>query len=39
MSLDNIHLKKGRGLLALKALEVPGSQVMEVRLLLLTLMK
>jgi len=35
MKLGTIHLKKGHGLLTLKALEVPGSQVMDFRLIIL----
>jgi arylsulfatase A-like enzyme len=35
MKMGTIHLKKGRGLLTLKALEVPGSQVMDFRLIML----
>lgn len=35
MSLNNIKLKKGRGILTLKAIDVPGAQVMEVRLIIL----
>jgi hypothetical protein len=36
MTLGNIELRKGRGTLRLKALEIPGSQVMDFRLMLLT---
>ena len=36
MSLGNIQLKKGKGTLVLRALEIPGSQVMDLRLMLLT---
>jgi len=36
MTLGNIRLKQGKGKLTLKALEVPGSQVMEFRLMLLS---
>ncbi|SHE72928.1 Arylsulfatase A [Mariniphaga anaerophila] len=35
-TLGNIELSKGRGTLILKALEIPGSQVMDFRLMLLT---
>jgi arylsulfatase A-like enzyme len=37
LHLGVFHLKKGRGLLALRALNVPGKQVMDVRAILLTL--
>ena len=37
MRIGTLDLKKGRGELTLRALEIPGSQVMEVRMLLLTL--
>ena len=37
MRLGTLDLKKGRGELTLRALQIPGSQVMEVRMLLLTL--
>jgi arylsulfatase A-like enzyme len=36
MDLGVIHLEPGRGSLTLKALEVPGSQVMDFRLIMLT---
>lgn len=36
MKLGTIHLEKGPGALTLKALEKPGDQVMEFRLLMLT---
>ena len=36
MTLGEIELKKGQGTLTLKALEIPGSQVMDFRTLLLT---
>ena len=36
MTLGDIHLKKGNGTLKLQALEIPGSQVMDFRLMLLT---
>jgi arylsulfatase A-like enzyme len=36
VSLGTIHLEKGVGSLALRALEIPGSQVMDFRLLYLT---
>lgn len=35
LHLGTIHLEKGKGLLELKALDIPGSQVMDFRLLLL----
>ena len=35
MTMGTIHLKKGKGLLTLKALDIPGSQVMDFRLLML----
>ena len=35
-TLGNIRLKKGTGTLKLRALEIPGSQVMDLRLMLLT---
>jgi len=35
MPVGTIHLKKGKGFLTLKALEIPGSQVMDFRLLML----
>ncbi len=34
LKIGTIHLKKGRGLLTLKALDIPGSQVMDFRLLM-----
>lgn len=37
LSLGTMRLEKGRGLLTLRALEIPGSQVMDVRLVTLTL--
>jgi len=39
MTLGNIKLEEGKGLLTLRALEIPGSQVMDVRLLFLTRIK
>jgi arylsulfatase A-like enzyme len=39
LKLGQVDLKAGRGELALKALKVPGKQVMEVRLVTLTLVK
>jgi arylsulfatase A-like enzyme len=39
MSLGTIELGKGRGLLTLRALTVPGKQVMDVRMVLLTLLR
>ena len=35
MPLGTIHLDKGKGVLCLKAMEIPGSQVMDYRLLML----
>jgi hypothetical protein len=35
LNIGTINLKKGKGLLTLKATEIPGSQVMDFRLLLL----
>jgi hypothetical protein len=35
MKLGNIHLEMGRGLLTLRATKIPGSQVMDFRLLVL----
>ena len=35
MPVGTIHLDKGKGVLCLKALEIPGSQVMDFRLLML----
>jgi hypothetical protein len=37
LHLGKIHLEKGHGLLTLRALAVPGKQVMEVRAIQLTL--
>ena len=39
LPLGTLDLKPGRGLLTLKALNVPGKQVMDVRLILLTLVR
>jgi arylsulfatase A-like enzyme len=39
LSLGTLQLAKGRGLLTLRALNVPGRQVMDVRMVLLTLVK
>ncbi len=39
LRLGVLHLEKGRGLLALRALEVPGRQVMDLRAATLTLVK
>jgi hypothetical protein len=39
LRLGTIRLKPGRSLMTLRALSVPGSQVMEVRMLELTLRK
>ncbi len=39
MSLGKFKLKKGKGTLTLRALEIPGDQAMEVRLVMLTLLK
>ena len=36
VAIVNIHLKKGTGTMTLRALEIPGSQVMDFRLMLLT---
>ena len=36
MTMGTVHLEKGRGELTLRAKDIPGSQVMEVRLLFLT---
>jgi hypothetical protein len=35
IKIGTIHLEKGKGELSLKALEIPGKQVMDFRLLLL----
>lgn len=35
LKVGTIHLKKGEGILALKALEIPGSQVIDFRLMML----
>ena len=37
LNLGTMHLEPGRGLLTLKALRIPGKQVMDVRLVTLTL--
>ncbi|MEI7945078.1 MAG: sulfatase-like hydrolase/transferase [bacterium] len=39
MKLANMHLKKGRGELTIRALEVPGETVMDLRRLTITLIK
>jgi arylsulfatase A-like enzyme len=39
LSLGAMHLEPGRGLLTLRALEIPGQSVMDVRLVTLTLKK
>ncbi len=39
LRLGTMQLEKGRGLLTLRALEVPGKQVMDVRCITLTLVK
>jgi len=39
LNLGTMHLKKGRGPLTLRALEIPGKSVMDVRLITLTLEK
>jgi hypothetical protein len=39
LRLGTVELKRGRGLLTLRALSVPGKQVMDVRLVLLTLLR
>ena len=36
LKMGNIHLKKGTGELTLKALDIPGSQVMDLRLIEIT---
>jgi hypothetical protein len=36
LKMGTIHLEKGAGELTLKALEIPGSQVMDFRLMMLT---
>jgi hypothetical protein len=36
MTLGNIRLEQGTGTLTLRALEIPGTQVMDFRLMLLT---
>lgn len=36
MKLGTINLRKGRGVLTLRALKIPGSQVMDFRLIMLT---
>jgi len=37
VKLGAMHLEKGRGLLTLRALEIPGKSVMDVRQVTLTL--
>ncbi|OHB83094.1 MAG: hypothetical protein A2Z38_06410 [Planctomycetes bacterium RBG_19FT_COMBO_48_8] len=39
LHLGTIRLQKGRGQLTLSALDIPGRQVMEVRAVMLTLLK
>ena len=39
LKLGTIRLEKGRGLLSLRALEIPGGSVMDVRRVTLTLKK
>lgn len=39
LHLGPMHLRKGRGLLTLRTLEIPGKSVMEVRMVTLTLKK
>ena len=39
LRLGSIELNKGRGLLTLRALTVPGQQVMDVRSVMLTLLQ
>lgn len=39
LRLGTLPLEKGRGLLTLRALEVPGKQVIDVRCVVLTLLK
>ena len=36
VNMGTIHLEKGHGVLSLKALDVPGDQVMDFRLLMFT---
>ena len=36
LRLGTINLKKGRGQLTLRTLDIPGKQVMDVRLMMLT---
>jgi hypothetical protein len=38
LNLGTMRLEKGRGPLTLRALQIPGKQVMDVRLITLTLM-
>jgi hypothetical protein len=39
LSLGTIHLEPGRGLLTLRATEIPGKSVMDMRAIILTLKK
>ena len=39
LKLGTIHLEKGRGMLTLRALEIPGASVMDMRRVTLTLRK
>ena len=39
LRLGTLELSKGRGLLTLRALSVPGKQVMDVRSVMLTLLE
>ncbi|GEM_PF-5946298 len=39
MTVGSIYLKKGNGIVTLKALEMPGSQVMDFRLVMLKRIK
>jgi hypothetical protein len=39
LKLGTMHLTKGRGLLTLRALDMPGKSVMDVRQVILTLLK
>ena len=39
LDLGTLRLEKGRGLLTLRALEIPGQSVMDVRMITLTLKK
>jgi hypothetical protein len=39
LNLGAMHLEKGRGALTLRALEIPGKSVMDVRQITLTIKK